>query len=105
MDMLFCGVALEKLTAAHIGGNISIYSMSAWHCMHGGLLGVNRPREHQRSSCRVFMLNWVVNEHVFCEEDLGNQKITFPRGDNGAQPGLQERKRCCSFESPIHRTE
>lgn len=39
---------------------------------------MNGPREYQRGSCRVFMLNWVVNEHVFCEEDLRNQKITFP---------------------------
>lgn len=26
----------------------------------------------------MFTLNWLVNEHVFGEEDLRNQKITFP---------------------------
>lgn len=50
--------------------------MSACLCMHSGLLCMNRPCDHQRRSCRVFMLNWVVNEHVFGEEYLW--KITFP---------------------------
>lgn len=31
----------------------------------------------------MFILNWVVNEHVFGEEDLGNQKITFSEASTG----------------------
>ena len=47
------------------------------------------------------MLNWVVNEHVFGEEDLGKQKITFPKATTEPGQVLQERKQCCSFESAI----
>ncbi len=54
--------SLNKLTDAHIGGNIYLY-VSALRCFHGGLLGVNKPCDNQRGSCRGFMLNWVVNEH------------------------------------------
>lgn len=39
----------------------------------------------------MFMLNWVVNEHVlFAEEDLGNEKISFPEA--AARPDQDCRK-------------
>lgn len=36
------------------------------------------------------ILNWVVNEHVFGEEDLGNRKITSTEASTG--PDLDCRK-------------
>lgn len=31
----------------------------------------------------MFMLNWVVNEHVFGEDDLRYRKTTFPEATTG----------------------
>lgn len=43
--------SLYRLTAKHIVRNIYIYIylyVSAWHCMYGGMLGVNSPCNHRR---------------------------------------------------------
>ena len=50
------------------------------------------------------MLNWVVNEHVFAEEDLRNQKITFPEATAGPDRDCRKRNRALlSLNSPLLR--
>lgn len=63
--------------------------MSARRCMRDGLLGVNRPCDHQRGSCSVFMLNWVVNEHVFCRGGPRESEDNFSRGYHGLIAGKE----------------
>lgn len=48
------------------------------------------------------MLNWVVNEHVFGEEDLGNQKITFPEATTGPKQDRRKENSAAllSLQSP-----